>query len=300
MDVGSTLRWGISVLREAGVPDAPLSAALLLAHALEMPRERVYVEAGREMSPARLSRYRDLLDKRCRREPVQYITGSREFFGLDFFVRPGVLVPRPETEFLVEKALELVQDAWRGEGPCIIADVGTGSGAIAIAVAKTLLLRGMSASRLRLFATDVSPDALAVAQENVRRHDLESVISLLQGDLVEPLIEQSLSDRLTALVSNPPYIPSAELASLDDEVRLYEPELALDGGPDGLAFYRRLTEGARALLAEGGAAAFEVGYGQSKQVLALLEQGSLTDTGVVADLAGIERVVFGRKPGGNR
>lgn len=235
------LRAARRALAEAGVPEAELEGELLLAHALGTDRAGLWSRMREPVPPGVEERLAVLLRRRRAREPLAYILGEREFFGLKVAVGPGVMVPRPETEGLVETAL-----AWararspQGEG-LVVADVGTGSGCIALALAVHL-------PRARLYATDLSPAALEWARRTLGRHGLEGRVRLLQGDLLAPLPEP-----VDAAVANLPYIPSARLPFLAPEVRVHEPRLALDGGPDGLDLYRRLLAQAPGYLRPGGA-----------------------------------------------
>lgn len=294
MNVRQALKHGTSELRAAGVSLPHLDSAVLLASALSWTKERLFTEAGQDVPPDRLFVFCDMIARRAKKEPVQYITGRREFMCLDFLVRQGVLVPRPETEILVEKAIDLSRqqslDNKAVHSEYVIADIGTGSGAIAVCL--SLGLRDTFKKlgrRFRVLATDISADALSLARENATRFGAE--VELLQGDCWEPFQAAGMS--LDAVVSNPPYIASWQLPEIPDEVRLYEPATALDGGPDGLDFYRRLISGAAGLLKPGGFMALEVGAGQASRVLSLMEQENFVQCGMAPDLAGIERVVWG-------
>ena len=308
------------MLKEAGVKSPGLDSAVLLAHALGVTKHRVYVDAGREIDPGRFSLFQQMLERRARREPVQYITGTREFMGLDFEVGRGVLVPRPETEILVEVAQDLISKSgwWRRDWApdyasgrvelpegYLLADIGTGSGAIAVALASFLtsvLREGRCAAppglRRRylfdtVFATDISSEALAIAKRNAARHHVEDRIDFLQGDMWRPLQDLGLAGRLDAVVSNPPYITTAEMETLQQEVGLFEPREALDGGEDGLDYYRTLACGAPKFLRLGGFLVLEVGAGQAETVRALMDAAGLHDCRSVNDLRGIPRVVYG-------
>ena len=313
MKVREVLGHGARVLRERGVENPQLDSAVLLACAMDLSRDAVYIAAGREVPPDRLSLYGKMISRRCRREPIQYITGTREFMSLELAVRPGVLVPRPETEILVEVAVELALDALasrrsgnRGDqgsfcagpgnvgrgGQYIMADIGTGSGAMAIALARLIGPRAGDGGLL-VFATDISDEALAIARENVNSYGLGEQVLLVQGDLWAPLAGRGLESGIDAVVSNPPYIRHDEMATLPDEVGLYEPGVALDGGVDGLYFYRRIVVEAWRFLRSGGFLALEVGSGQALHVMSLMAASGLARCATRRDLAGIERVVFG-------
>jgi len=227
-----------------------------------------------------------LFARRAAREPLQYLLGSQEFCGLDFLVDRSVLIPRPETELLVE---QVIQHNLRAR-PLIIADIGTGSGCIAVALARAL-------PTAVLYATDRSPAALRIAEQNATRHGVKDRVRFVVGDLLEPLRAHRLEGKVAAVVSNPPYIPDRELFELQPEVRIFEPRLALAGGGDGLEFHRRLLSDAAEFLTPGGLLVFEVGQGQAGQLSEIaVAQGGYAQADLVRDAAGIDRVVcFERK-----
>lgn len=270
MIVQQALSQARAALAEAVTEDAGLEAELLLRHALGIDQVGLYLALTTELDSKRYADFQRLVARRLKGEPTAYITGHREFFGLDFAIRPGVLVPRPETELLVEKAIELA----RLRGSPTIVDIGTGCGAIAISLTLNL-------PTATVYATDISLEALAVARENCLRHGAKA--EFVQGDLLEPLPGPA-----DIIVANLPYVRSAELGRLID----FEPRLALDGGQDGLDVIRRLCHQARQKLKPGGGLLLEIGLGQSKPVLELLRQQFL-EAAVAAfpDLAGIDRVV---------
>jgi len=243
--------------------DPERNRAWLLAHANDQTSQDARVE------------FDVLLRRRLAGEPIQYITGEAGFYGLPFRVTPEVLIPRPETEHLVEKVLELAANFTQPR----IVDVGTGSGIIAIALAHKL-------AAATITAIDLSSSALAIAQENAERNSVSGSIRFLEGDLLEPVAEE----RFEIMVSNPPYVPLRDQASLAVEVRDYEPALALFAGDDGLEVYRRLIPAAFAALTPGGCVAFEIGYGQEAAIRALLEDSGFEGIEFFPDLQGIARV----------
>lgn len=256
--VGEALRWGRDVLRGAGCDSPALDAELLLGEVLGWTRARILAHPEAALHPQQGAEYRRLVERRARREPVAYILGRRAFWGMDLEVRPGVLIPRPETELLVERALAwALERGGRAFGGTVV-DVGTGSGAVAVALAREL-------PQARLWATDASPEALWVAQENARRHGVAHRIRFVQGDWLA-----SVEGPVECIVSNPPYVPSGELDRLAPEIARYEPRAALDGGPDGLAAYRRLLPQAARALSPSGALFLEVGHDQAEAVSDLL------------------------------
>ena len=223
--------------------------------------------------------YKQLVERRYSGEPIQYIIGETEFYGLSFRVTPDVLIPRPETEHLVEKVIELAANFISPR----IADIGTGSGAIAVALAHEL-------PQASITATDLSNTALAIARENARRNRVN--LRFLQGDLLEPV----QGEQFEIIISNPPYIPTHDRDSLAVEVREHEPALALFAGEDGLDIYRQLIPAALAALVPGGFLALEIGYGQSEAVTALFATSGFDAICFVPDLQGIPRVAFAQKP----
>ncbi|OAN43693.1 protein-(glutamine-N5) methyltransferase, release factor-specific [Chloroflexus islandicus] len=259
---------------------ARLDAELLLAHTLGWSRAKVVAERDYPLTPAQQATFAGLVARRAAREPVAYLIGHREFFGLDLLVDQRVLIPRPETEVLVE--LALAEARRYGNAPITIADIGAGSGAIAIALA-------MHLPHAIIYGVDLSAGALEVAAANVARYRLHDRITLLEGDLLEPL-----PGPVDLIVSNPPY---TILNEIEEGVYRYEPHLALDGGPDGLDCYRRLIAAAPAYLKPDGAILLEIGAWQAAAVVHLLRQAMpQAEVGIQRDLAGRDRVVWARNP----
>ncbi|MGB4008227.1 MAG: peptide chain release factor N(5)-glutamine methyltransferase, partial [Bacillota bacterium] len=285
------LKLASEYLERQGVDSARLDAEVLLAHVLAMDRIDLYVNYDRPMDDRELAEYRAVLRKRASRMPVAYITGFKEFMSLEFAVDERVLIPRPETEILVETVRDRITRASK-ERPRI-ADIGTGSGAIACSLALML-------PSARVLATDVSSDALGVAKANVKKHGLEDRVVCRQGDLLEGLGASMEREMVDAIVSNPPYIPSSELDALSPEISQYEPRGALDGGPDGLDFYRRLARGCVEFLADGGFLALEIGNGQAPDVIGLLTEAGFGDVESIDDYSGTARVVVASRPAGCR
>lgn len=275
-DVLKILDWTKGYLAEKGVENPRLEAEWMLCEALSLDRVGLYLNFDKPLTEPELAAYRGMVGRRGRREPLQYILGSQEFMGLEFRVSPAVLIPRHDTEVLVAEGVK------RGAALGSILDIGTGSGCVAIALAKAL-------PRAEIFSVDVSGEALVIARENAEQNGAS--VHFSQGSLFEPFSGR----RFDMIVSNPPYIPAAELAGLQQEVRGFEPHGALDGGADGLDFYRSITAGAPQHLAPGGWLLFEVGAGQAPDVLGLLRAGGFSvECFTERDPAGIERVVGGR------
>ena len=261
------------MLAEADIEDAPLESELLLRHILKISQVELYQDPEREIEPAQAKKFWALVKRRLSGEPTAYITGHREFYGLDFYVDPHVLIPRPESELLVEKTLALAQT----HPAASIAEIGTGSGAIAISLALNL-------PKAKIYATDISESALKVALSNCRRHGVADRVQLLQGDMLAPLPEA-----VDIIVANLPYVSQAELSRLSD----FEPQLALDGGADGLAQIEKLCRQVSNRLRRRGFLLLEIGQGQEKAVTALLRR-LFPSAGIeiFPDLSGIARVVL--------
>jgi len=255
-------------------------AESLLLHLLGKNRAWLMAHLKDDFGGCTAIRYASLLDRRQKGEPIQYITGEAEFYGLPFRVTRDVLIPRPETEHLVEKVLDL---AAQFTSPRIV-DIGTGSGAIAVALAS-------KSPHAQVTAIDLSGSAIELARENAERNGVALRIRFLQGDLLAPVVGQEFD----IVVSNPPYVPVTDRPSHSVEVRDHEPSLALFAGPDGLDVYRRLIPAAFAVLSPGGFLALEIGYGQSPDLRALLTASGFRQIEFTPDLQGILRVAVGRR-----
>jgi release factor glutamine methyltransferase len=278
--VARVVAWATDDFRRRGLDSPRLDAELLLAHVLGVDRLRLLLDAGRMLTKPELLVYRELIVRRRRAEPVAYILGVREFYGHSLRVGPSVLVPRPDTETLVEVALDRTRAAHLyGEA----LDLCTGSGCVAIAFARRR-------PTWRVTGVDVSPEAVTVARENVERAGAALNAHVLQGDLDATLPDGARYDLITA---NPPYIPTADLATLPADVREHEPRLALDGGADGLDVIRRVVAVAQWRLRPRGVLAIEVGHDQAARATALLEAARFTGVERRKDYGGIERVVSG-------
>lgn len=329
IDIRAALKQGIAQLREAHVASFTLAAELLLLHVLGRDRTWIYSHPEEQISSADADRYFALLARRAAGEPTQHLTGKQEFWGLEFEVTPDVLIPRPETEHLIEVALDRLavreiragrKQTLTGEG-LQIADIGTGSGCIAIALAKKL-------PAATIHATDISPAALSVAQRNAARHAVADRIRFLVGNLLEGVATSFVVAQLAAplqsnseiaarlespatkhqspvtshqspffdlIVSNPPYVGRREKESLEREVRDHEPELALYGGEEGYEFYADLIAQSAAHLKPGGLLVLELGHNTLPAVQPLLDGPTWTSVGVTNDLAGIPRVIAAEK-----
>ena len=269
--LGKVLQQAIQLLKAASVPVPQLTAEVLLCHVLEAGKSFLYAHPEYRLRHDQRALFQSSLERRCRGEPTQYITGVQEFYGLDFTVTPDVLIPRPESEHLVEEALA------RAQGAQAILDVGTGSGCVAVSIKKNL-------PSAKVVAGELSGAALRVAAENSRR--LQSPLEFVQADLVEAFSAGSFD----MVVCNPPYVPLADLPGLQRELRS-EPSLALFGGEDGLQFYERLAGTVARILKPGGWLLLELGYNTRPAVEALLSGPQWNTPSVKSDLAGIDRVL---------
>jgi len=281
LTIGEVLQRTRAYLQERGCDTPRLDAEVLLAHTLSTERLNLYLEHDKPLSTEEADSYRDLVRRRARREPVAYITGRREFWSLSLAVGPGVLIPRPETETLVQAALDAAA-ALGGDEPPRILDVGTGSGAVALALAHEL-------AQARVLAVDVSEEALAFARLNAEALGLDEHVELRPGDLTAGLEALPPFD---LVVTNPPYVDEADWEGLAPEIREHEPRDALDGGPGGLRVLARLAAEAPAVLRGGGRLFTEIGQGQREGVEALFRRaGGWRFLGIHRDLAGCERVL---------
>lgn len=272
------LVWTQGYFEKKGIDSPRLTAEILLAHTLSTTRVRLYIDLDRPLEKAELASFRSLIERRCSGEPTQYLTGVREFYNRPFKVDARVLVPRPETELLVEAVLSaLPKDA-----PAQVLDVCTGSGCIAVSLAA-------ERETWTVIATDLSPGAAAVARGNAEALGVGDRVKVVEGDLYAPVPSDL---RFDAVVSNPPYIARAEIDTLSAEVRR-EPRMALDGGPDGLDLLRRVIDGARDVLKPGGLLAMEIGETQGPAVLALLTAAGYAQPRIEKDLERRDRHAFG-------
>jgi release factor glutamine methyltransferase len=275
-------------LAQAGIESARFEAQLLLAFALDVPRAALIARTAPDPTPQQQRAFETLVQARVRRVPLAYLRGTQEFYSLPFVVTPATLIPRPESEMLVEFALEKMQNlsTTGASESIIIVDIGTGSGCLAVSIVKN----APAGSLVRAIATDISWEALQIARYNASQNHLADSVRFVQGNLCAGIVRADL------IVSNPPYIPTTEIPNLQPEVRDFEPRAALDGGPDGLNFYRRMAGAARQVLRPGGWLAVEVGRGQSAQVQAILRAEGCREVGARQDFAGIERLIYGQFP----
>ena len=270
-------------LTAVGIESSRLDAEVLLAEAAGVTREAA-ITGSLDLSAETLKKFETMIARREKREPVAYIVGHKEFYSLDFEVTPAVLIPRPETEFVVSAALECITE----KADARVLDIGTGSGAIAIAIA-------VNAPTAQITALDISADAIAVASRNALRHRVEDRVTLLRADCFDILDTGPALGKFDAIVSNPPYLDDAEIAALEPDVRVYEPRAALNGGASGLDILQRIAIGTRAHLETNGELIVEVGAGHAGDIVNLVERAGLRVVSVINDLAGHPRVVHARR-----
>jgi release factor glutamine methyltransferase len=280
--IKALLSWTTEFLASKGIESPRAEAQILLAHVLKCSKVDLLIRYSEQPTDAERTRFRELIQRRVAGWPVAYLVGTRDFYLLSFEVTPAVLVPRPETETLVLEALGYLKPL---DAPAVL-DLGTGSGCIAISIAH-------QKKDTIVAAVDVSPDALAVAKRNAVRHGVADRIAFLKGDLFAPLEPGSAFD---LIVSNPPYIAPDEFPTLAADVRDHEPRIALEGGSDGLVFYRRIAAGVGHFLKPGARLLMEIGYSQDESVRAILGQEPELEVGpTIKDMSGNPRVVVARK-----
>lgn len=294
MTLENCLRQGINTLQSNNVSDADFDAFALLEYVTGVSKSDFFFKKSDEISDSCYERYIELIERRSKREPLQHITNRQNFFGYDFYVDSNVLIPRQDTEVLIEKILEVIEANFNVEisSDISILDMCTGSGCIAITMYKELIKRGFN---IDATAVDLSKDALAVTEKNVENlvgiKALNNTFHIIESDIFSNINNNRSYD---LIVSNPPYIPTRDIEKLEPEVRDYDPIMALDGDTDGLRFYRRIIEESSNYLNNNGFIAFEIGYNQGDDVKSLLEEKGYKDIHIYKDLGGLDRVIIGR------
>jgi release factor glutamine methyltransferase len=283
------LEWTIAYFGRKNVDPARLSAELLLAHVLGMPRIKLYIEYERALTDKQLTALRELVQRAANDEPIAYLTGRAHFFNLEFDVTRDVLIPRPDTETLVENVLQMARHQSGLESPRVL-DLCTGSGCIAAAIAHHL-------KSATVVATDVSAAAIEIARQNVKKLKLDERVQVEQGDLFEPISKLVDPRPFDLIVSNPPYIPTTQIETLDRSVRDYEPISALDGGLDGLSFHRRILSDAPARVVAGGHVFLEIAFdqGEAAMQVAMEHSPAFIEPRLLKDFGGRDRVLTLRR-----
>ncbi|MEE8638637.1 MAG: peptide chain release factor N(5)-glutamine methyltransferase [Candidatus Margulisiibacteriota bacterium] len=283
--IGKILDWTTDYFKKFKIEWPHLEAEILLAHALGLKRIELYTNHERILTDEELSRFKGLIQRRSKHEPVAYITGYQPFMSLDFYVDRSVLIPRPETEKLVEVAIDAVKSPHVLRSAPLIADIGTGCGAIAISLAKYL-------PNIKVIGIDSSPEAIKIAQRNAEHHQVTDRSQFIVGNLFEPLKEKA-----DIIVSNPPYIRSSEIDKLQTDVKDWEPRQALDGGEDGLDYIKKLIENAPGHLESKGLLLIEIGYDQGEKAKELAENTKkYGEIKIIKDLNGKDRILKATKP----
>jgi release factor glutamine methyltransferase len=277
--ISETIKTGENVLAEAGISDARRDASTIVGLAIGRDRSFIYSHPEYEPTPEETARIEQYLQRRAKREPVQYIRGTQEFYGFEFEVTPDVLIPRPETEMIVERAIGILKEA---DDPRLL-DLGTGSGCIPISILR-------SVPKARGVAVDISPEALVVAARNAERNGVSGRLELIESDLFANVPPS----KFDLIVSNPPYVPGKDLAHLQPEVRDHEPHVALTDGHDGVSIIERILDESRNFLSPGGVLMVEMGFGQSERVLDFASGGGWKSAKVEADLQGIPRMLVAK------
>jgi len=286
--VRRVLEWTGGFFARKNVDQPRLAAELLLAHVLNCQRIKLYTQFDQPLSDADLARYRGLVQRATEDEPIAYLTGKAHFFNLEFDVTRDVLIPRPDTETLVENVTQLVRHQAGLQSPRVL-DLCTGSGCIACAI-------GYHIKSSIVIATEISPAAAEVARKNVRRLGLEERVKILEGDLFSPLSDLIDARPFDLIVANPPYIPSGNIAALDRSVKDYEPMQALDGGPDGLDFHRRILQHAPDRLVNGGRIFLEIQFDQGEKAVEFAKTyEQFEEPRILKDFGGHDRVLTARK-----
>ena len=280
------LNWITQYLTDKGIDSPRLGAELLLSQVLGLKRIELYTKFDKIVAGQELDKLHDLVKRAGQNEPVAYLTGRTEFYSLELNITGDCMIPRPETELLVQRAIEFLRTR---TGIQFVCDLCTGSGCIAVAIAKNF-------PNSRIIATDISSAALTVAAGNVEKHRLKEQIKLLCGDLFEPLIRHLDVDKFDLIVCNPPYVSAAEYEKLDKNVKDYEPKIALFAGDDGMNAYQRIIEKANQFLKTGAALMLEIGYAQGSAIVSLLEQtGAFNEIKIEKDVHDNDRIVIARK-----
>ncbi|MCF6148390.1 MAG: peptide chain release factor N(5)-glutamine methyltransferase [Candidatus Kuenenia sp.] len=288
--VGNIIHWAAKKLQHCGIDSPRLDAEVILSHLLGCDRIRLHTYPDKPLQHIIASRYKKAIQRRAQRVPLQYITNHAEFMSLDFYVDERVLIPRPETELLVEAVIKKAK-CFIHEDEIVIIDIGVGSGNIAISLAKNIEIA-------RIFAIDISPDALVIAKMNARKHQVLDKITFLHGDVYEPLKSCNSKTKAHFIVSNPPYIASAELSLLQKEVRDYEPLTALISGHSGLEIFERILAEANSWLRPAGFLLFEVAEKQARQVIKMIKNTNIfTSIQRIKDYQNISRVLIAQREG---
>lgn len=285
MEIKDLIRMGIKKLDRRKYSNPPLECVLLLAYLLDVDKTYIYIHNNEEVPSSVEDKYFSLIDERRKGYPIQYILKEKEFMGISFYIEEGVLIPRPDTEILVQYVLDYIDEKYK-EGDIKIVELGTGSGCISLSIA-------YYKKNVFVYSVDIDKKANAVAEENSRRLKLSDRVKILEGDLFQGIKNMGLKNSVDIIVSNPPYIPEDEIFGLQDEIKKYEPLWALDGGEDGLDYYRRIIPQSKEYLKNRGILVFEMGFDQGRKIKELMEKGNFRNINILKDLQGLDRVITG-------
>lgn len=283
LTVLEAIRLSAEYLDKKGIESSRTNAELLLSSVLNCDRLKLYMSFDRPLTEQEKQAYRELIQRRGKFEPLQYITGRVDFYGMDFSITPDVLIPRPETEFLIE----ILVSRFDNGAPLKILDIGCGSGVIPVTLARFF-------KNADITSVDISVPALDCAKKNAEKFQVEKNISFELLDILSPEAGRRLPE-FDIIISNPPYVPVKEFSNLQEEIIRYEPRGAVTDGADGLTFYRKITSLAREKLTPGGTLMFEMGMGQSGDIKIMFEENAFSGIEIIKDLQRIDRVIFGRK-----
>ncbi len=278
------INWGSQYLKSKGIDEARLTIELMLCHILKCRRIDLYIDFERPLTKTELEELRNIIKRRIKKEPLQYIIGKTEFMGLEFKINPDVLIPRPETEILVEKTIETIKKEFPDKTIVKVLDIGTGSGNIAISIAKFL------GEKVQVLGIDLSGKAIQTAEENAKLNNVENV-KFICFDLFDADFENKFKNQFDIVVSNPPYIPTEEFETLQDEIKNYEPRIALTDEADGLSFYRRLADLSRKIISNRGFILSEIAYNQAEKVKEFFKRAGYEEIKTFKDYLGFERVI---------
>ena len=285
MEIKDLIRMGVKKLDGKKYSNPPLECVLLLAYLLDVDKTYIYIHNDEEVSSSVENKYFSLIDERRKGYPIQYILKEKEFMGISFYIEEGVLIPRPDTEILVQYVLDYIDEKYK-ERDIKIVELGTGSGCISLSIA-------YYKKNVFVYSVDIDKKANAVAEENSKRLKLSDRVKILEGDLFQGIKNMGLKNSVDIIVSNPPYIPEDEIFGLQDEIKKYEPLWALDGGEDGLDYYRRIIPQSKEYLKNRGILVFEMGFDQGRKIKELMEKGNFRNINILKDLQGLDRVITG-------
>ena len=285
MEIKDLIRMGIKKLDRRKYSNPPLECVLLLAYLLDVDKTYIYIHNNEEVPSSVEDKYFSLIDERRKGYPIQYILKEKEFMGISFYIEEGVLIPRPDTEILVQYVLDYIDEKYK-ERDIKIVELGTGSGCISLSIA-------YYKKNVFVYSVDIDKKANAVAEENSKRLKLPDRVKILEGDLFQGIKNMGLKNSVDIIVSNPPYIPEDEIFGLQDEIKKYEPLWALDGGEDGLDYYRRIIPQSKEYLKNRGILVFEMGFDQGRKIKELMEKENFRNINILKDLQGLDRVITG-------